>query len=77
MNIKTIVGDNIRGFRHKIDYTQEKLAIRSGLHVNYISSVERGERNLGIENLVKIAKALRIKPNVLLIENAHRAETSA
>jgi transcriptional regulator with XRE-family HTH domain len=72
MDIRTIVGDNIRGFRHKLDWSQEKLSIRAGIHINYISSVERGERNLGIINVVKIAKALKIEPNLLLIKDAYK-----
>ncbi|MDP4200660.1 MAG: helix-turn-helix transcriptional regulator [Bacteroidota bacterium] len=73
MDIRRTVGDNIRGYRHKKNYTQEKLAVLSGLHINYISSVERGERNLGIVNLVKIAKALRIPSEYLLIPRSHES----
>jgi transcriptional regulator with XRE-family HTH domain len=71
MDIRTIVGDNIRGFRHKLDWSQEKLSVRAGLHINYISSVERGERNLGIINVVKIGKALKIEPYTLLIKDSY------
>ncbi len=70
MDIRIIVGDNIRGFRHKLDWSQEKLSVRAGLHINYISSVERGERNLGIVNVVKIARALKIEPHLLLIKDS-------
>jgi transcriptional regulator with XRE-family HTH domain len=73
MDIRIIVGDNIRGFRHKLDWSQEKLSVRAGLHINYISSVERGERNLGIINVVKIAKALKIDPNILLIKDSYKS----
>ena len=72
MDIRIIVGDNIRGFRHKLDWSQEKLSVRAGLHINYISSVERGERNLGIINVVKIAKALKIDPHILLVKDSYR-----
>jgi transcriptional regulator with XRE-family HTH domain len=72
MDIRIIVGDNIRGFRHKLDWSQEKLSVRAALHINYISSVERGERNLGIINVVKIAKALKIEPHVLLIKDSYK-----
>ena len=72
MDIRIIVGDNIRGFRHKLDWSQEKLSVRAGLHINYISSVERGERNLGIINVVKIAKALKIDPNTLLVKDSYK-----
>ena len=72
MDIRTIVGDNIRGFRHKKSYTQEKLAVLSDLHINYISSVERGERNIGIVNITKVAKALKVAPHVLLIPESYK-----
>lgn len=74
MDIRTIVGHNIRAFRQKKDYTQEKLAVLSDLHINYISSVERGERNIGIINVVKIAKALKIEPHLLLIPESYKSE---
>ena len=61
MNIKTIVGDNVRGFRHLLDFTQEKLSVRAGLHINYVSSVERGERNLGLVNMHRIALSRKEK----------------
>lgn len=77
MDIRTIVGDNIRGFRHKKNYTQEKLSVLSGLHINYVSSVERGERNVGIVNIVKIAKALKISPERLLIPHSHENSDAA
>jgi transcriptional regulator with XRE-family HTH domain len=40
------------------------------MHDNYISKVELGKVSIGIENLEKIAKALRIHPSLLLIDNA-------
>ena len=73
MDIRTIIGDNLQGFRPQLEYTQETLAIRRGLHINYISSVERGERNIGVVNLSKIAKALKVKPSVLLEAESFRS----
>ncbi len=70
MNIQRVVGNNIRAFRTKLGWSQEKLAVRAKLHYNYVGTVERGEDNISIVSLHKIAKALRIKPHILLVEDA-------
>lgn len=46
--------------------SQEELAERAGLHRTYISSVERGKRNVTLENIFAIAHALDIGPDELL-----------
>ena len=46
--------------------SQEELADRSGLHRTYIGGVERGERNIGLVNLVRVAYALNVAPADLL-----------
>jgi len=66
MDIIKIVAANIKTYRHKLGYSQEKLAELSGLHRTYIGSVEREERNLSLLNLKKISDALEIKPEALL-----------
>lgn len=50
--------DLVRKHRHKLGISQEELAFRSGLHRTYVGSVERGERNLSLENIFVFAKAL-------------------
>jgi transcriptional regulator with XRE-family HTH domain len=61
-------GRRVRQLRLAKKLTQEDLAARAGLHPTYIGGVERGERNLGLENLLKIARALSEHPSVLLSE---------
>ncbi len=51
-------GKNIRAKRLRLSMTQERLAELAGIHPTYLGSVERGERNVGINNIEKIAKAL-------------------
>jgi len=61
-----LVGNQIKTLRAAIDLSQEKLAFACELDRTYIGSVERGERNISIINLRKIAKALKIKASVLI-----------
>ena len=53
-------GEHLRVIRTKCRLSQEKLAERAGLHRTYISSVERGERNVTIETVGKLARALNV-----------------
>ena len=59
-------GENLKAFRLQAELSQEQLADRASLHRTYIGSVERGERNVSLENIVAIARALGIAPSQLL-----------
>jgi transcriptional regulator with XRE-family HTH domain len=59
---------NMKRIRLEKKLTQENLAEGAGLHPNYISSVERGERNISIGNIERIACALGVHMAELLIE---------
>jgi transcriptional regulator with XRE-family HTH domain len=54
-----IFGNAVRERRHRLKFTQEKLAELTGLDPTYISGIERGKRNLSLKNIVKIAHALK------------------
>jgi transcriptional regulator with XRE-family HTH domain len=56
------------------ELTQEKLAQKCGMHDNYISKVELGKVNVGIDNISRIAKALKIPPHLLLIPDSYKSE---
>lgn len=51
-------GKRIRELRKKKGYSQEELADRADLHRTYIGSIERGEQNVSLDNIAKIARAL-------------------
>ena len=61
-------GTKVRQLRLAKGWTQEDLAERTGLHPTYIGGVERGERNLGLDNILKIARALGEYPAALFSE---------
>jgi len=63
---KKLVGIRIRELRSAKGISQEALADLAGLHRTYMGSVERGERNISLENIVKIARALKVAPSTLL-----------
>lgn len=59
--LKLAFGKSIRTLRESRGYSQEELAERAGLHRNYVGGIERGERNVALENIVKLAKALAVR----------------
>lgn len=63
---KRILGHNVRRIRHEAGISQEELADRAKLHRTYISSLERAERNVSVENIFAIAEALNVPPGDLL-----------
>ena len=65
MPSKTL-GETVRRLREHEGISQEELADRCGLHRTYVGSVERGERNVSLANIVRLAKALNVAPSSLL-----------
>lgn len=59
---------NMRRIRLEKNLTQEKVAEAAGLHPNYIGSVERGERNISICNIERIAIALGVAMTELVAD---------
>ena len=65
-SVRKAFGKSVRSQREGIGLSQEQLASKCGLHRTYIGSVERGERNVGLENIVRIACALEVSSSSLL-----------
>ena len=60
------IGLNITIIRERQGLSQEKLAELAGLHRAYIGQIERGEKNIGLKNLEKIANGLNVQVKDLL-----------
>ncbi|OUC12911.1 MAG: hypothetical protein B0A82_19955 [Alkalinema sp. CACIAM 70d] len=63
---KSLFGQKLRELRLAAGFSQEELAHRAGVDRTYVSSCERGRRNLTLEAIVKFAIALNVKPSLLL-----------
>jgi len=64
-NILIIFGQRIREIRQEKKISQEKLAFKAEMDRTYIGGIERGERNVSLINIIKIAKALEVAPKEL------------
>lgn len=60
------LGETVRKERLLLNLSQEGLAERADLHWTYIGGIERGERNVSLLNIVKVARALGTTPSLLL-----------
>ncbi|WP_082962005.1 helix-turn-helix domain-containing protein [Mycobacterium sp. 852014-52144_SCH5372336] len=66
--LQRIVGRNLRRYRLDRGFSQEAFADHMGVHRTYFGAVERGERNLTLKTLEKIASVLDVDPRELLRE---------
>lgn len=60
-----VFGDRIRQRRCDLGLSQEQLAEKSGFHRTYIGTIERGERNPALRNIVRLAEALSVDVGTL------------
>lgn len=63
---KSEVSRRLRKLREGAGWSQEELGFKPGMHRNCTGGIERGERNFGVENIAKLATALKIRPRDLL-----------
>jgi transcriptional regulator with XRE-family HTH domain len=65
-DLQRVVGQNLRAYRLDRKLSQEELADVLGVHRTYMGGVERGERNLTLKSVERMAAQLEIEPLVLL-----------
>ncbi|GBD46854.1 helix-turn-helix domain-containing protein [Methylopila sp. Yamaguchi] len=53
---------NIRRLRRRLGWSQDRLALEAGLNRTYLAEVESRSRNIGVDNVAKLAKALDVDP---------------
>jgi transcriptional regulator with XRE-family HTH domain len=63
-------GERLRAVRQQRGISQEKLAELAGLHRTYVSSIERGERNVSLVNIERLAAALGVAMGELMPDGA-------
>ena len=63
---QTELGQRVRERRGELGLSQMALADKIGLQVTFVSSVERGERNLSLQSLVRLAEGLGVDPGTLV-----------
>jgi transcriptional regulator with XRE-family HTH domain len=75
-SLRKQLGLTIRRLRSKAGYSQEAFGDLVGLHRTYMGSVERGERNVSIDNIERIASALGITAGQLLTETEKNSRSA-
>ena len=68
-SIQIQFGKKVRELRLERGYSQEAFAFECGLHRTYIGCIERGEKNITITNIEKIAKTLKVEIQELFLVN--------
>ncbi len=72
-DVRKRFGAVVRNHRKAMGYSQEAFADACGLHRTYIGAIERGERNVSIDNIARIADALGVRIADLFLENGDAA----
>lgn len=65
---KILFGQRLKRLRQEMGISQETLALSAGLDRTYVSGCERGVRNIGLENIHKLATALRVTPALFFMD---------
>ena len=65
-SIRKVFATNVKRMREDSGLSQERFAEKIGFHRTYVSALEGCKRNVSLDNIEKIAKALKVKPTELL-----------
>lgn len=71
-SIRSAFGTRLRVLRNGANLTQEALAFRADMDRSYVGQVERGEVNISLDNIAKLARGLRVRPAALFEFDADR-----
>lgn len=69
MDIVKVFADNMKKYRKEIGLSQEQFAEKCGMHRTYISAIECYRRSISLENIQRIADALRVETYKLFLED--------
>jgi len=70
MDIKKLVGTNVRNYRLAAELSQEAVGVKMGVDRAYIGAIERGEQNITLHSLWGLCEALGVRPRDLFDETA-------
>ncbi|HSC66611.1 MAG TPA: helix-turn-helix transcriptional regulator [Cellvibrio sp.] len=68
---KLAFGQRLIELRKRLGWSQERLSLESGIARSYLGGVERGQRNIALLNIHKLAEALNVAPSALLEPPSH------
>lgn len=65
-DVKVLFGRRVAAARKTLGWSQERLSLESGVARSYLGGVERGERNIALENICRLAYTMGMQPYMLL-----------
>jgi transcriptional regulator with XRE-family HTH domain len=66
VDARKLFGERLAKLRKAKGWSQEVLALESGIARSYLGGVERGQRNISLDNICRLAEALEVKPSELM-----------